>query len=137
MAVNQTTIVDPADGAYDDWIELWNPGPDAAATRGLHLTDDFDQPLRFPLPDTTLPAGGYLLIWLDGEPAQGRWHAPFRLNGTGGEVAGIFALHEGVTSLIDSVTFGAQSADVSYARFPDGGAWGPDATPTPGATNTP
>jgi hypothetical protein len=137
LAVNQTTIADPADSAYDDWLELWNPGPDPASTSGLYLTDDLAQPRRFQLPDTTIPSGGHLLLWLDGEPAQGRWHAPFRLNGTGGEEAAIFALHEGVTSLIDSVTFGVQSPDISLARFPDGGSWGLDGTPTPGATNVP
>jgi hypothetical protein len=136
LAENRTTLPDPADTTYDDWLELWNPGPDTASTRGLHLTDDFTQPSRFPLPDTTLPPGGHLLVWLDGEPEQGPWHAPFRLNGTGGEEAGVFAVLDGVTSLIDTVTFGVQKPDTSYARFPDGGAWDLDPSPTPGAPNT-
>ena len=137
VAINHTTLADPADGAYDDWLELWNPGPDSASTRALYLTDDFTQPSRFQLPDTTLPPDGRLLIWLDNETNQGRWHAPFRLNGTGGEEAAVFAVQSGVTAVVDSVTFGVQQADTSYARIPDGGAWTLDPTPTPGAPNTP
>jgi len=137
VAVNHTTVADPADSAFDDWLELWNPGPDTASTQSLYLTDDFSQPLRFPLPDTTLAPGGRLLLWLDSEPGQGRWHAPFRLNGTGGEEAGIFAMQGGVTSVIDTVTFGVQRADTSYARIPDGESWTFDPTPTPGTPNTP
>jgi hypothetical protein len=137
LAINHTTLADPADSAFDDWLELWNPGPDTASTQSLYLTDDFSQPLRFPLPDTTLPPGGRLLLWLDNETGQGRWHAPFRLNGTGGEEAGIFAMQSGVTTVIDTVTFGVQQPDTSYARVPDGESWTFDPTPTPGTPNTP
>jgi large repetitive protein len=137
MAVNHTTISDPADTAFDDWLELWNPGPDTGSTVGLYLTDDFTLPFRFELPDTTIPPGGHLLLWLDNEPAQGRWHVPFRLNGTGGEQAGLFGRATSGAVVIDTVSFGPQKPDTSYARMPDGGAWTLDPTPTPGAANTP
>jgi hypothetical protein len=137
LAINHTTIADPADSAYDDWLELWNPGPDSASTRALYLTDDFSQPRRFPLPDTTLPPGGHLLLWLDNETAQGRWHAPFRLNGTGGEQAGVFASQGSATMAVDTVSFGVQQPDISFARIPDGGAFTFDPTPTPGSANIP
>jgi len=38
--------------------------------------------------------------------------------------------------VLDSVTFGSQTTDVSYGHFPDGaGTWFKLSTPTPGAGN--
>jgi hypothetical protein len=133
MALNNSIIADPADGNFDDWIELWNPGPNPVSTSGFYLSDDFAAP-DWALPDTTLPVGGYLLVWADNETAQGRWHANFQLGGAGDEAVLVYAMPVGF-SLVDSVTFGAQASDTSYARFPDGGAWMQDSTPTPAAAN--
>jgi len=70
---------------------------------------------------TTIPARGYLLVWADGTPSQNSpnqpdLHANFSL-AKGGEAIALFA-PDG--TLIDAVTFGLQSADVSQGRFPDG-----------------
>jgi hypothetical protein len=132
MALNRSTIADSA-GEFEDWIELWNPGPDSVSTAGFHLSDDFGTP-DWALPDTTLPVGGYLLVWADSEPGEGRWHANFGLNGTGDEAVLVYSMPVGF-ALVDSVTFGAQQPDTSYARAPDGGAWIQDPTPTPAAAN--
>ena len=138
LAVNNSTLADPADQDFDDWLEIANPETTSAGTAGFYLTDDFGNPTRFALPDTVIPAGGYLLLWLDGEPGQGSLHVPFSLNGTGGEEAGIFIRDGATPVLIDSVSFGAQHPDTSYARIPNRqGAWTFDPTPTPGAANTP
>jgi hypothetical protein len=133
LAQNDTTAADEF-GEFDDWIELLNAGPDAASTAGLYVTDDFTEPLRFALPDTTLPAGGHLLVWADGQPPQGRWHAPFGL-AVAGEQVGLFQVAGGSPAAVDTLSFGPQATDVSMARQPDGGAWSPDPTPTPGAGN--
>jgi len=138
MAVNNATIADPADLDFDDWLEVANPETTAASTLGFYLTDNLSNPTRFALPDTIIPAGGYLLLWLDGEPGQGRFHVPFSLNGSGGEEAGIFIRDGGASVLIDSVSFGAQHPDTSYARIPNReGGWTFDPTPTPGTANNP
>jgi len=130
MAANSATLSDEF-GDYDDWIELANAGAEAAATAGLYLTDDFGTRNRWPLPDTTLPAGGLLLLWVDGEPAQGKWHATFRLSADGEEV-GLF--YGSGLALVDSTTFGPQRPDTSLARAAAGG-WVLDPTPTPGQAN--
>jgi hypothetical protein len=59
------------------------------------------------------------------------------LNGTGGEQAGVFAAQGSATMAVDTVSFGVQRADTSFARIPDGGAFTLDPTPTPGSANTP
>jgi hypothetical protein len=82
-----------------------------------------------------IPAGGYLLFWADNEPGQGPLHLNFALDADG-ERIGLYQ-SDGRT-LIDSVTFGPQKADVSWGRSPNGGPeWKAQQTPTPGAANTP
>ena len=136
MARNGNYIQDPS-GDYDDWIEIYNYGDEPVDVAGLYLTDDLANPTQWPFPSgqpsaTTIPSHGHLLIWADDETGEGPLHANFRLSG-GGEAV---ALYDAEGHSIDSVTFGEQSEDVSYGRFPDGGdPWRSFTTPTPGASN--
>jgi len=137
MASNGGSVRDPS-GDSDDWIEIYNYGSDAVDIGGMCLTDDLDSPTAWRIADdepdeTTIPAKGYLLIWADNETNEGTLHANFRL-GAGGEQIALFAA-DGRT-LIDSVTFGLQTADRSYGRLPDGtDNWQVMETPTPAASN--
>ena len=136
MAQNQGSLTD-AQGDYDDWIEIYNGGEEAVDVAGCYLTDDLSDPTRWQVPAgrpelTTVAGGGYLLIWADGEADEGPLHASFKLS-AGGEAIGLFDAGE---VLLDSVTFGAQAADVSYGRYPDGGDnWRTFERPTPGVAN--
>ncbi len=135
MANNDSTIVDPDEpGAYEDWIEIYNPGSGAVDMSGLFLTDDLASPTKWQVPSgVTIPAGGYLLFWADGETAQGSTHANFKLSADG-EAAGLTA-SDGKT-VIDSVTFGAQGLDVAYGRYPNAtGSFMRLSPATPGAKN--
>jgi hypothetical protein len=124
MADNLTTLADPADGNYEDWIELYNPATNAVDLTGFFLSDTTTNTTQWPVPaGTTIPARGYLLVWADGEtgqnsPARPDIHASFSLS-KGGEAIGLFA-PDG--TVIDAVTFGAQATDVSQGRFEDGAA---------------
>ena len=104
----------------------------------MYVTDDLKNPTRwrFPLghPElTTIPPKGFLLLWADGDTADPGLHASFRLSANG-ETIGLYD-RNGVTR-IDSLSFGLQTPDVSYGRYPDGAgdllfmAW-----PTPGDKN--
>jgi hypothetical protein len=139
MAQNTTGITDPADGDFDDWIELYNPGVIPADLSGYFLTDNLTNKTTSILPPGTLvPAGGFLLVWADNEPqqtdvAKGRFHARFNLSRSG-EQLGLYA-PDG--TLVDGYTFGEQSANVSMGRYPDGqdGDWTSLQSPTPEALN--
>ncbi len=126
MAAN-TVLIDPADGRLDDWFEIYNGGPAPVDLSGYWLTDNLDAPRQFEVPGPgryVVPAGGFLLVWADNEPAQNAatnqdLHVNFQLRAAG-EAIGLFAPN-GVTA-IDTVTFGPQTNGVSEGRFPDGAA---------------
>ena len=137
MASNNTTIQDPQ-GQYDDWIEIHNYGDDAIDIGGMYLTDDLSAPTKWRIPAnnpaaTTIPAGGYLLIWADNDTTNAGLHANFKLDAAGEEI-GLFD-SDGATP-IDSVTFGEQAGDISYGRYPDAGDyWQAFGSPSPAAQN--
>jgi len=116
MASN-TTILDPADGASDDWFELYNPGTQQVDISGYVLSDGTDT--------WTVPAGtfiapeNFLLVWADRDLEQNGFnddlHADFKLSRYGEEILMSF---EGV--MIDFVSFGTQETDISIGRCPDG-----------------
>ncbi len=135
MADNDTFIEDPDEaGAYEDWVELYNPGTEAIDLSGMYMTDDPTDPVQWQFPSgMTIDAGGYLVVWADKDTDQGDAHAAFKLS-TDGETIALYNT-DGAT-LIDSIEFGVQTTDVSYGRYPDGTeSWGSMATPTPGAAN--
>ena len=153
MASNNSSAQDPQ-GQYDDWVEIFNFGTGAIDIAGMYLTDNLSVPTKWRIPygnpaamglaipvGTIIPGGGYLLIWADNDTPQGvprtadvGLHANFKLSGDGEEI-GLFDI-DGST-LIDSVVFLDQTADVSYGRYPDANdVWRFIATPTPGAENT-
>lgn len=132
MADNGAVLRAP-DGTYPDWVELHNRGGHQVNMSGMYLADSLKKPTwQFPN-GTVIEAGGYLLVWADGNPSQGDLHADFRLRANG-EAVSLLAT-DGET-LIDSITYGKQIEDVSYGRMPDGGPdWAYLTSPTPGAAN--
>jgi hypothetical protein len=119
---------DPADGHYDDWIELYNPNSQPADISGLYLTDNSTNKLQWRVPDgTIIPAGGFKLVWADdevnenGTGTNGDLHASFKLD-KAGEVIGLFAVVGTAVVQVDAITFGAQTNNVSQGRYPDGSA---------------
>lgn len=136
MASNDTVIQDET-GAYEDWVELYNPGAQPVDLTGYHLSDDPAEPLKWPLPaGTMIPAGEMLLVWCDDDPEDGPLHAGFKLS-AGGESIGIYALQDEAVVVVDEHTFGAQVTDVSEGRAPDGGTvWQAFDPASPGAPNT-
>ena len=135
MAQNTAGIQDEND-QFEDWVEIYNPGPDSVELGGLFLTDDLTQTTQWALPDYSLPAGEFLLVWCDNDAEDGEMHATFKLS-AGGEEIGLYSRLAAGNELIDSVSFGAQTANVSLGRESDGGdVWVAFNEPTPGATNS-
>ncbi|MBN2355294.1 CotH kinase family protein, partial [candidate division KSB1 bacterium] len=72
LALNDQSHCDE-NGEYDDWIELYNAGPEAIDIGGLYVTDDLSEPDMWQIPAsspqmTTIPPGEFLLLWADGDP---------------------------------------------------------------------
>jgi hypothetical protein len=135
LALNTSVIQDEA-GEYEDWVEIYNPGPDPVEMEGLFLTDDLANTTQWTFPETTLEAGGFLLVWCDNDEEDGPLHANFKLSGDGEEV-GLFNTVAAGNEEIDSYAFGTQTSDVSEGRETDGSeTWVFFSVPTPGASNS-
>jgi len=74
----------------------------------------------------------YLLIWCDNDEKQGDLHTNFKLS-TGGEFLAIVNPDGG--TIIDSITFGEQTTDISFGRFPNESENWSFLMPTPLSTN--
>ncbi len=123
-------------GDADPWIELHNLGPGPVTTSGFYLTDDPANPTKWALPARRLADGDFLILWVDGEPAEGETHAGFRLSATGGKLY-LYAAVMGLTAPIDSVTYPALAAGQAYARVGYyGSEWSLTGSPTVGAANS-
>ena len=70
MASNASVYADEA-GDFDDWVELYNSGATDIDLGVVYLTDDLGRPMKWAFPDTTIPAGSYMVIWADGEYDEG------------------------------------------------------------------
>jgi len=133
MASNNSSYQDPQN-QYDDWIEIYNFGPDTLNIGGMFLTDNLTVPTKWQIPaSTTIPVGSFLVIWADEDTTDSGLHANFKLD-VGGEEIGLFDT-DGVT-LIDSIVYPEQTTDISFGRYPDANE---DLrffyTPTPGGKN--
>ena len=138
MANNQSMVPDPADGDFDDWFELYNASAESIDLSGYTLTDDLSNPSKFVIPaGIHIAGGGFLMVWADDESSQTSrglgLHVNFKLSGNG-ESIGLFT-PDG--TLVDSVSFGAQSDNQSQGRWPDGQGEElfTQSSPTPGTGN--
>ncbi len=135
MAGNASTLIGP-DGAYCDWIELYNTTGSEVDLSGYGISDSATQPLKYTLPaGTSIPANGVLLIYCTGrETPDGsdKIEAPFGLASYQESV--VFSTPAG--RILDQYDYTRAQTDISYARVPDGtGEWASASQPTPGYTN--
>ena len=131
MASNTGVIVDPDYNESADWLELYNSGASAVNISGYYLTDNFNDPVKWQIPDgTSVEAGGFLIIWADSYDTG--LHTSFNISASGEELA----IYSPSGDIIDSVSFGAQEPNISMGRKTDGAAeWVYFNEATPGATN--
>ena len=138
LASNDVCCLDE-NGENDDFIEIYNYGTEPVDIGGMYITDDLADPTIWQIPttasdSTTIQPGGFLLLWADKESEQGVLHVEIKLSGSGEQI-GLFTING---TVVDSLTFGEQTTDVSYGRIPDGSnTWEYFESPTPGVSNEP
>lgn len=137
MADNDGFISDPQ-GDFDDWIEIYNGGSGIVDIGGLFITDDLAEPNQYMIPttqpdSTSIFPDDYLVLWADKDLGNGVLHVNIKLSKDGEEI-GLFSLLE--NTVIDTLTFGEQSSDISFGRYPDGEhVWVNMHSPTPELPN--
>ncbi|MFT4547080.1 MAG: hypothetical protein ACI9UA_003405 [Pseudoalteromonas tetraodonis] len=136
-ADNQGTLVDE-DGESKDWIELHNPSGSTAILNDYYLSDDPGDLTKWRLPNMTLPAGDYLLIFASGKNravAGAELHTNFSLR-SGGEYLALSKLVEAQTTILSVFDpYPNQFEDITWGLFPDGITLGYFTSPTPGSAN--
>jgi len=143
MAVNNTVLKDE-DGAYSDWIELYNSGSNSVNLAGWYLSNQSTNLTQWRFPSTNLAAHGFLVVFASNKNravAGAPLHTSFKLSGSGEYVA--LVMPDGVTKTSEfAPAFPPQVADVSYgyvmSTSTDATLAGPPgylARPTPGAWN--
>ena len=137
MHSNTKTIMDPADGKFNDWLELYNAGSNAVNLAGFFLSNNTTNTFLFQVPaGYVMPAHGYLLVWADKQPGANSPNSPdlhvnFGLSST--SLIGLYA-PDGTT--VDFVSFNAPGKDIASGRCPNGGGQiSAMPVPTPRAPN--
>ncbi len=104
-------------GIFTDWIELYNASNETISLFGSYLSDDIRNPFKYAFPaQATIEPGKFLIVWADGLVNTSKYnHANFTLSSEGDEVF----LSNANGLLMDSVSFGKQTEDVSFGRCPD------------------
>ena len=116
MPVNSTTVTDQY-GEFDDWIELYNLSSATIDLSGYYLTDDKKELSKWRFPQSTyIEANGYLIIWADNDTTQAGLHANFKLSSSGEDAI----LLKPDNTIIDKISFPAQTLELSYSRVPNG-----------------
>ena len=124
-----------------DWIELYNTTDTELDVKGLYLSDDSDQPLKYQIQQSAkIPAGGHLVVWADGLGTNAlggqarQIHTNFKLSNKAGQQ--VFAVssaefvknntayfnnHPEMETFVDGLTYSAHSGQQTVGRYPDGG----------------
>ena len=112
MTDNDAAWVDEV-GEVGDWVELGNVSQESVQLGRYELRDDRGRSYR--LPPQTLAPGGLLVIFVDGDAAQGPLHTDWKLSAQGVTLS-LVDMRSGETS--DRVAVPALALNQAYARLP-------------------
>ena len=113
-----------------------NVGAVSVSLLGWSLTDNPSQLRKWQFPaGTTIPANGYLLVWADEDTTETvGLHASFKLSASNDEIY-LTDTDANLNQVLDSITFGSQSTDISYGRSTMNADVWSTMSPTPGVDN--
>lgn len=110
----------------EDWIEFYNSGKEDVDMAGMFLSRSIDTLGMYEIPSgsaslTTIPAGGFLIVWADNDSEQGVLHANFKLPFSTSKTLYLSKKENGSFVILDSITYRVHDRHESYARFVDQG----------------
>lgn len=122
LVINHDNFVDDY-GRRNGWVELYNNSAGTVNIGGCFLTDDKNNPRKYPIPKgdvlTKIPPRQHILFWADGDPNNGTFHLNFKLDPSKENYIALYDA-DGKT-LVDEITIPAgHKPDVSYGREVDG-----------------
>ncbi|MGF7138873.1 lamin tail domain-containing protein [Roseimarinus sediminis] len=134
LMASNSSIIQDADGDFSDWIELYNPEGESLELEGWYLTDDRNQLHQWKLPEISIKAHDFLLIFASGKDrsmAGSELHTNFKLNASGEYLA----LVDPDGTIVNEFypAFPEQKSDISYGYYD--GVYQLLAVPTPGGDN--
>jgi hypothetical protein len=102
----------------EDWIELYNTTNTPLSLSNYYLSNENKDRAKFAFPNNTvIQPNSFLIVWADKITLPGnQLHAAFKLDEDGDNII----LSNGLTSILDNISFGNQTSDVSVGRCPDG-----------------
>ena len=115
LASNQSGYLDE-DGDRSDWIEIYNPNPEAISLEGWYLTDDADDLEKWRFPPVVIESMAFTMVIASGKNRAvvgEELHTNFRLNRDGEFLGLIKADGESVSDSFEP-SYPAQMPDVSY-----------------------
>jgi len=101
------------------------------------MYDTLDVTVAYQIPDTypdsvTVEAGGYILFYANKGEDRSVLNLNFKLSGSGEQIG----LWDSEQTAVDGLTYGDQTTDISYGRYPDGtDDWAFMKNYTPGIAN--
>lgn len=131
-----TVTFDDLENEFDPWFEIYNPNSfqvnlanySLSINGGAPWTIANTRPAR-----TVIPPGGFMLVWCDNDLTDDVNHSPLTLPVEG---ASIQLVGPDGSSIIDTYSYPATTADHSIGRASDGAASSLEFfTPTPTVTN--
>lgn len=118
-------------GETHEWVELYNQTNSPVSLKGYYLSDDPKSPARYALPDQTIDANRYLVIWLSNDGnSDDDLHAGFSL-----AVGETLTLTDLSTMRQDMCTIDGKCPENASFSVSDDGAYQYYGTPTPGYAN--
>ena len=122
LVINEDNFVDGY-GRRSGWIELFNSSAGTVNVGGCFLTDDRNNPTKYPIPKgdvlTKIAPGQHALFWADGVADRGTFHVNFILDPTKENYVAFYG-NDGKTLIDEIIVPAGQKPDISYGRKIDG-----------------
>lgn len=130
------------DGDNEDWIEIYNPGPNAADLSNFYLTDNPTSLNEWAFPAITMQPDSYLIVFASGKNRAAigsQLHTNFKLSSSGEYLALARKADNGGFQVVGdfSPEYPAQEEGLSYGLAADGISLGFLLIPTPNTINGP